>query len=148
MVFTGNKRSSVASLRRVICEAVNDAAAESQLEAGFAKALAPAIEAATDQLMDAIGMAAERFEKHPQFGRYVDASSMRSGSGGMWHDIRPKLHDGITKIVNDACDEFIENEMSNEEDAFSNGDTYSSGGYDRVVRDRDAYRSARGKDRY
>lgn len=55
----GNKRSSVASLRRVICEAVNDAVAESQLEAGFAKALAPAIEAATEQLMDAIGMAAE-----------------------------------------------------------------------------------------
>jgi hypothetical protein len=48
MVSMGNKRSSVASLRRVICEAVNDAVAESQLEAGFAKALAPAIEAATE----------------------------------------------------------------------------------------------------
>lgn len=137
------KVGRLAALRRVISEAVGDAAIESQLEAGFARAVAPAIATAVDQLMDAIGSAADRFEKHPQFGRYIDAHEIRSGSGGRWSDVRPKLEDGITKIVNDALDEFIENAMSSEEDAFSNGDTYSTGGYDRVVRDRNAYQSAR-----
>lgn len=142
------KHDGLGAIRRAINEAVSEASIESRIEAGMSNAVKPAIEAAVEQLVDAIAAAAERFQKHPQFGRYIDADEIRHGTGRMWHDIRPKLHDGIVALVDKAVDEFVENTMAGEEDMFSNGDTYSTGGYDRVQRDRSAYATARGNRRY
>lgn len=133
------KRSSVAALRRVIREAVSIDMAD-QLAAGLAKGIEPNIDSAVEQLMGAIVKKVDELEKHPKFGKYIMAFDFDGGDPELRSDLKATL----MRAVDEMLDNYVQKRMSDAEDRYSNGETFSTGGYSAVWADRASYTGMRG----